>query len=139
MRILLPLLLIAPLLAPPLAAPLTAHEYRVSGITIDHPFAYATEGPTAKGYVILVNEGAADMLLDVTGDYDITLDAPIPLPANAPTELLPGGRYILFENLTGPWQEGDFIRATLVFEKAGDVPVVFYVEPRPRAAGEPES
>ncbi|MEM9438443.1 MAG: copper chaperone PCu(A)C [Pseudomonadota bacterium] len=123
MRILLPLLL--------LATPALAHEYRVSGITIDHPFAYATEGPTAEGYVILVNEGATDTLLKVTGDNGVSLTAPVPLPAGQATELLPGGLHIDFAGLTAPWAEGDQISATLVFENAGEVPVVFYVEARP--------
>ncbi|MEM6479003.1 MAG: copper chaperone PCu(A)C [Pseudomonadota bacterium] len=124
MRILLPLLLL-------LATPLAAHEYRVSGITIDHPFAYATQGPTAEGYVILVNEGAADTLFKVTGDDGARLEAPIPLPAGQAAELLPGGLHIDFNALESPWAEGDQIRATLHFEKAGEVPVVFYIEARP--------
>ena len=136
MRHLLPLLL--------LATPLRAHEYRVNGITIDHPFSYETQGPTAEGYVILVNDGAADTLLGVTGDYEITLQgdaelAQLPIPASAATELLPGGIHIRFEGLTEPWVEGDQIRATLIFENAGEVPVDFYVEPRPEEAVEPES
>ena len=130
MRFLLPLLL--------LATPTLAHEYRVSGITIAHPFAYETQGPTAEGYVILVNDGAADTLLQVTGDNGVSLTAPVPLPAGQATELLPGGLHIDFAGLTAPWEEGDQISATLLFENAGPVPVVFYVEARPEDAEAPE-
>lgn len=120
-----------------LATPLAAHEYRVDGITIDHPFAYATEDTTAEGYVILVNEGAAETLLGVQANFErVTLyaDTPlqsIPIPASGAAELLPGGTHIRFTGLTEPWKDGDQIKATLIFERAGEVPIVFYVEPRP--------
>ncbi|MEM6729327.1 MAG: copper chaperone PCu(A)C [Pseudomonadota bacterium] len=114
-----------------LAAPLAAHEYRVSGITIDHPFAFETTADTAEGYLILVSDGPADTLLGVSGDFArVSIEGAdtVPIPAGGFAELLPGGTHILFEGIEAPWVDGDRIAATLIFEKAGEVPVVFNVE-----------
>ena len=49
--------------------------------------------------------------------------------------LEPRGLHVMFMGLTAPWKAGDHIPATLVFETAGKVPVVFNVEPRKAGEG----
>ncbi|MDP5359854.1 MAG: copper chaperone PCu(A)C, partial [Paracoccaceae bacterium] len=46
-------------------------------------------------------------------------------------QLAPGGLHVMFMGLGGdPFEVGETFPATLVFEKAGEVEVVFYVEER---------
>ncbi|MEM6275903.1 MAG: copper chaperone PCu(A)C [Pseudomonadota bacterium] len=116
-----------------LASAVGAHEYRTGAFTIDHPFAFAATGASAEGFVIIVNQGPADRLIGVTSDYATTLVAngpvaAIDIPAAGAAELIPGGAHILFDGLTEEWRAGDQIPATLIFERAGEVRVVFYVE-----------
>lgn len=51
------------------------------------------------------------------------------LPTGAITELKPGGYHLMFIEPTQPFIEGQSIPATLVFEKAGSLPVLFEVRP----------
>ena len=45
--------------------------------------------------------------------------------------LAPGGMHVMFMGLDGdPFEEGERIPATLVFERAGEISVEFWVEPR---------
>ncbi|MEL6914258.1 MAG: copper chaperone PCu(A)C [Pseudomonadota bacterium] len=131
MRHALPLLL--------LASPLAAHEYRVENLTIDHPFTYVSDAATREGYLILVNDGAAaDTLLGAQGagaaflaDADGLPIAALALPAGGAVELLPGGPHVRFAAPGAAWTEESEVAVTLLFEAAGEVPVVFYVEPAP--------
>ncbi|MEL7299001.1 MAG: copper chaperone PCu(A)C [Pseudomonadota bacterium] len=126
------------LLAAALAAPLAAHEYRTGALTIDHPFTYVSDAELREGYLILVDDdGAGDRLLSVTGEAGAFLAdaagaplAALEIPAGGAVELLPGGPHIRFPAPEAPWTEETEIAATLLFERAGEVPVVFYVEPR---------
>ena len=52
-----------------------------------------------------------------------------PLPAGASTALKPGGFHLMFIEPKQPFVEGQKVKATLVFEKAGRLPVVFDVRP----------
>ncbi len=51
----------------------------------------------------------------------------VPLPAGATVELKPGGYHLMFIGPVQRFQAGDAIAATLVFEKAGEMPVEFEV------------
>ena len=42
--------------------------------------------------------------------------------------LKPGGYHLMFVGLKKPFEEGQHVKATLKFEKAGSVPVNFLVE-----------
>ena len=42
----------------------------------------------------------------------------------------------MFMGLAAPWKAGDHVPATLVFETAGAVPIVFNVEARKEGAGD---
>ena len=48
----------------------------------------------------------------------------------ATVTLEPRGLHVMFMGLAAPWKAGDEIPATLVFETAGAVPIVFKVEAR---------
>lgn len=55
----------------------------------------------------------------------------IDIPAGEAITLEPGGYHVMFMGLNGdPFDVGESIPATLVFERAGEVDVVFMVEPR---------
>ncbi|MEL6549182.1 MAG: copper chaperone PCu(A)C [Pseudomonadota bacterium] len=120
-----------------LATPLAAHEYRTESLTIDPPFTYVSDADTREGYLILVDDdGAGDRLLSVTGEAGAFLAdaagtplAALEIPAGGAVELLPGGPHIRFPAPEARWTEETEIAATLLFERAGEVPVVFYVEP----------
>ena len=59
----------------------------------------------------------------------------IDIPAGETTALEPGAMHVMFMGLDGdPFEVGEQIPATLVFEKAGEGDVVFYVEPRGSAS-----
>ncbi|MEM6307292.1 MAG: copper chaperone PCu(A)C [Pseudomonadota bacterium] len=122
-----------------------AHDYTTGTITVDHPFIFASPGPTAAGYRTLTPIGDNDRLIAVTspratatlhktitdgavvkmraaGVLDITKDAPL--------TFAPGGLHIMFTGLSGQLHDGDTVPATLVFETSGPLDVVFNVDPR---------
>jgi len=94
----------------------------------------------------LTNNGADDRLVSATSDragsvefHEMKMDGGVmqmrelpngvTLPAKATVELKPGGYHVMFMNVTQPFKEGEMIKATLVFEKAGPVDVEFSVGP----------
>ena len=133
-----------------LALPAAAHEVTTETLVIDHPYALETPATamSGAGYMTITNTGSAsDRLLEVRADFPrVTLhgtqtDAQgvtrmIPLEGIeiAPGEtvtLAPGGMHVMFMGLDGdPFEEGERISATLVFERAGEIAVEFWVEPR---------
>lgn len=136
-----------------LPSTLAAHDYRVGDLVIAHPFALETprSAMTGAGYLTMTNTGATDdRLLAIAADFPrVTLHATqvandiaamqaldgITIPAGATVALEPGGYHVMFMGLNGdPFEPGEEITATLTFEHAGDIPVIFKVEPRPDAA-----
>lgn len=126
-----------------------AHEYKVGDLIIDHPVAAETaQSVTATAgaaYMVITNNGDTDdTLLAVTADFpQVTLHETviqneiasmtrmenIVIPAGETVSLEPGGLHIMFMGLNGdPFTDGERIPATLVFEDAGAVDVVFNVE-----------
>jgi copper(I)-binding protein len=57
----------------------------------------------------------------------------IEIPAGETVTLAPQGLHVMFMGLEDPFEEGEEVPATLVFEKAGEIPVTFNVEPRASA------
>ena len=126
-----------------------AHEFTAGQLVIEHPYALETPATarTGAGYMSIVNHGdRPDRLIAVRADFpSVTLhvtevdasgvarmralDA-VEIPADGAVTLEPKGAHVMFMGLTGPLVAGDRIAATLVFETAGEVPVVFNVEPR---------
>lgn len=119
----------------------------VGDIRIDTPWIRATPAgaPVAGGYVKLLNVGAAsDRLIGGTlqraGRVEIhemsmtdgvmkmrALPQGLEVPARGAVELKPGSFHIMFLDLKGLLAEGETIPGSLIFEKAGAVPVNFRV------------
>jgi hypothetical protein len=137
------------LIAPLLAAPSLAQEIKAGPIVITAPFARATPAgaQVAGGYLTIVNGGQTpDRLVSLTADISARpelhemkmengtmvmrqLEKGIPLPPGAKVELKPGGLHLMFMSITRQLKPGESVRATLEFEKAGKVDVVFPVVP----------
>lgn len=140
---------IAALAAAAFAATAEAHEFKAGALTIGHPYAIETPATakSAAGYFSVTNAGTApDRLVaveaevpmaevhatetDASGVTKMTAVGALEIPPGATVTLEPRGLHVMFVGLTAPWKAGDHIPATLVFETAGKVPVVFNVEPR---------
>ena len=134
-----------------------AHGAKVGAITIGHPYAVATPpGATTSGAYLkdLLNEGTSpDALVAVTSavaeavqihdmrmDGDVMRMRAVPSVGLAPgrhVAMQPGGgMHLMFIGLKKPWVAGDRIPATLQFEHAGKVDVLFNVEARGGASVE---
>ena len=125
-----------------------AHEYTASGITVAHPWARATPGGAKVGGAYLEIKAAAgtsDRLVAVkspaAGAAELhnhimekgiarmrRVDA-IAVPAGKSVVLKPGGYHLMLTDLKAPLKEGDLLKLTLVFEKAGEIEVEATVEP----------
>jgi copper(I)-binding protein len=132
-----------------LAIPGWAHEFTLGGLTIGHPYAFATAAGmrTGAGYFSVTNAGAEDdRLLAVRADFPkvemhttevdaagvarMGAVAAMEVPAGATVTLTPQGTHVMFMGLAAPLVEGERVPAVLVFEKAGEVAVEFAVEAR---------
>jgi hypothetical protein len=141
------------LLAALAAAPALAHEYRAGDLHIDHPFTRATAraGVTAAGYMVIRNGGAQpDRLIaaespaarvmelhTMSMEQGVMRMRPVPaidVPAGGEARLAPGGLHLMFIDTTARFERGQRIAVTLVFERAGRVPVEMAVE-APGAGG----
>ncbi len=140
---------LALLTAPFLAAPSLAQEVKAGAIVISAPFARATPAgaQVAGGYLTIVNGGSTpDRLVSLTADISARpelhemklengtmimrpLENGIPLPPGEKVELKPGGLHLMFMSINRQLKAGESVRATLQFEKAGKVDVVFPVVP----------
>ncbi len=137
-----------------LAGGAAAHEFTAGSLVIEHPYAIETPATakTGAGYMSIVNHGdRPDRLIAVRADFPSVglhgtevdasgvarmrpLDA-VEIPADGTATLEPKGTHVMFMGLTAPLVAGEKIAATLVFETAGEVPVVFNVEPRKAGDG----
>ena len=130
-------------LAPIAAA--EAHEFKLGPITIDHPWTRATTVQTGAAYMALKLAGKeADRLVKATSPDAAMVEMhtmaiengvmrmhevkAIDLKPGATTELKPGGFHIMMIGLKRPLREGESIKLTLTFEKAGTVDVDATVE-----------
>ena len=118
-----------------------AHEFKVGAIDIGHPWSRPTpkDANIAGGYLIITNKGkTADLLIGGTSpaagqievhevvDVDgMTKTRPlangIEIKPGKTVELKPGSLRIVLLGLKEPFQIGQKIKGTLVFEKAGPV------------------
>jgi copper(I)-binding protein len=146
MKLNLRFMLLASLLAA--AGPAMAHEYTSKGVTVAHPWARATPGGAKVGGAYLEIKAAAG-----TGDRLVAVKSPaagaaelhshimengvarmrrvdaIAVPAGKSVTLRPGGYHLMLTDLKAPLKEGDLLKLTLVFEKAGEIEVEATVEP----------
>jgi hypothetical protein len=126
----------------------TAHEYTSKSVTVAHPWARATPGGVKVGGAYLEMRAAAE-----SGDRLIAAKSPVAgaaelhshimengiarmrrvdaivVPAGKSVTLRPGGYHLMLTDLKAPLKEGDLLKLTLVFEKAGEIEVEATVEP----------
>jgi copper(I)-binding protein len=128
-------------------SPAIAQEYKAGSIRIEAPWLRAAPAgaQTAAGYLKVENAGKeADRLIGGSVPFAAKLqvhemsmaggvmkmrELPKGLEVNPGTtvELKPGSYHLMFEDLKQPLREGDKIKGTLVFEKAGTVEVEYVV------------
>lgn len=139
---------IAALIAGMSALSAFAHGAKVGKLEIHHPNSPATlpGAPVGAGFLTIVNTGKEDDRLvsitsSIAGDtqmHEMAMEGDvmkmrqlkdgIPIPAGAKVELKRGGLHVMFMQLKEPLKEGEMVKATLAFEKAGTVDVEFKVE-----------
>jgi len=126
-----------------------AHSFKKGDISIDHPWTRATpDGATVgAGYLKITNNGKeADKLtggtfdgaetvemheMKMTGDTMIMrqLKDGLEIKAGETVEFAPMSFHLMFLGLKKSIAEGDDVKGTLIFEKAGAVDVTYKVEP----------
>ena len=131
-----------------IAAPSFAHGYKVGALSIHHPWTRAT-APGAKvagGFFEVKNDGKeADKLIGGTFEgaerFEVhemkvengvmsmrQVEGGLTIPAGGSVALKPGGYHVMLMGLKSSLSEGERIKGTLKFEKAGSVDVEFVVE-----------
>ncbi len=118
-----------------------------AGLMAMEPFAFETAASAKVGgaYISIMSHGDADRLVEAKSpvakrveihthikDGDVMkmrkVDGPLPVTADAPLNMAPGGVHVMLMGLHNPLDAGATIPVTLVFEKAGemtvDVPVI---------------
>lgn len=125
-----------------------AHGYQAGPLKIGHPWSRATPAgaKVGGGYLTIENTGSApDRLVSVSvpfaGRTEIhemamkdgvmtmrPLDKGVEVPAGAKVEFKPGGYHIMFMELKQQLNQGEMLKGTLTFEKAGSVDVEFKVD-----------
>ena len=125
-----------------------AHEFKIGSLEIGHPWTRATPGgaDVAGGFLKITNTGTEDdrlISLSIEGiarseihemamkDGMMTmrpLKDGLPVPAGSTVELKPGSFHVMMMGLTKPFTEGEMIKGTITFEKAGTASIEFKVE-----------
>ncbi|MGL5165261.1 MAG: DUF1775 domain-containing protein [Afipia sp.] len=139
------------------AAPQTGSDtYKVGDLAVASPWTRATPGGAkiAGGYLKITNNGkSADRLVGATSAgadrveiHEMSMTDGVmkmrPLPdgltikPGETVELKPGGFHMMFMDIKQPLKQGDTLKATLKFEKAGTLDVSFNVNAL-GATGEP--
>ena len=137
----------APTLKVAAPAAAAAPAYRVGALVVEAPWSRATPGgaKVAGGYMRITNAGTeADRLvggsLPAAARFAVhemsmqgevmrmrPLETGLEIKPGATVELKPGGYHIMFMDLTEPLKEGQTLKGTLLFEKAGAVTVEYAV------------
>ena len=132
-----------------LAAPALAHEVTVGDLQIIHAhIPQPAEGAMAAGgFMAIVNNGTeTERLIGVESDiaakvetHESKVDAngvgtmehvdAIEIPPGETVNLEHGGYHIMFMGLNQSLVEGDMVKGTLIFERAGRVEIEFMVDP----------
>jgi copper(I)-binding protein len=126
-----------------------AHDYKVGSLQIGHPWARATPKGAAVGggYLKITNTGTTpDKLVSgssaVSGRFEVhemsmdggvmkmrLLKDGLEIKPGETVELKPGGFHIMLLDLKEPIKEGERVKGTLVFEKAGSVDIEYATVP----------
>ncbi|MGY5804821.1 copper chaperone PCu(A)C [Rhizobium sp. LEGMi12c] len=124
-----------------------AEDIKIGNLTIAAPYvrAMVPGAPVGGGYMTITNTGNADDRLvaasspraatvqihEMKMDNDVMimreLADGLAIPAGKTVELKPGGYHVMFMKVAEPFLQGQTVRATLRFEKAGSVDVDFPV------------
>jgi periplasmic copper chaperone A len=129
------------------AVPAQAEDITVGGLKISAPWIRATPkgAPVGGGYMTISNSGnVSERLIGGTSDASNRFElhvmsmesgvmkmrpaAGIEIKPGQTVELKPGGYHVMFVGLKEPFERGQHVKATLHFEKAGNVAVDFIVE-----------
>jgi copper(I)-binding protein len=132
--------------AHPVPSPAAGGAVTAGGLVIAEPWARATPGgaKVGGGYLRITNAGREpDRLvggsIEVAGRFEIhemsVADGVmrmrpvggIEIGPGASVDLKPGGLHAMFLDLKAPLREGQTVRGTLVFERAGTVPIAYRV------------
>jgi copper(I)-binding protein len=126
-----------------------APSYKIGALVLEAPWIRATPGgaQVAGGYVKISNTGTEPDRL-VGGTFPLaaavevhemgmtdgvmkmrSLPNGLEIKPGASVDLKPGGYHLMFQKLQSPLKEGQAIKGTLVFEKAGPVEVEYKVMP----------
>jgi len=125
-----------------------AHDYTLGDIRIEHPWSRATPGgaKVAGGFMKITNNGKViDRLIGGTfiaaGQFEVhetqmqdsvmrmrRLEKGLEIPPGATVELRPGSYHVMFIGLQAGLKEGERVKGTLEFEKAGKVEVEYKIE-----------
>ncbi|SFD32567.1 hypothetical protein SAMN05428997_12492 [Bosea sp. CRIB-10] len=141
------------------ANPVRAHDYAVGPLKIGHPWARATP-PSAKvggGYLAIENTGPEpDRLVGGSTEAAARVEIHessladgimrmrektdgVVVPPGQTVEFKPSGLHLMLVDLKAPLKQGDKVKATLVFERAGAIAVELQVQgvgaPQPAATG----
>ena len=136
----------------------TAHDFKAGPLKIGHPWSRATPSgaKVGGGYLSIENTGtAADRLVSVSVPFAARaeihemavkdgimtmrpLDQGVEVPAGAKIEFKPGGYHIMFLELKQQLKQGESLKGTLTFVKAGTVDVEFKVDSIAAKGGEGE-
>ena len=134
----------APLLA---AAPALAHEFhRLGDIVVEQPWSRATAAMVGGAFVTLRNNGAvADRLVKVSSplaekaeihetkvENGVATMRPVDgveiKPRGGSVQLKPGGLHVMLMGLARPLKEGERVKLTFIFARAGAIEVEARVE-----------
>jgi periplasmic copper chaperone A len=128
-------------------APASGDSYKIGDLTVATPWARATPGGAkiGGGYLTVTNNGSsADRLVGATVEFadhveihemSMTdgvmkmreISSGLEIKPGATVELKPGGFHMMFVDLKQPLKQGDSVKVTLKFEKAGSLDVKFSV------------
>lgn len=134
----------------------SAHEVKAGDLVLHHPWARATPSgaKVAGGFMTIENTGTEpDRLVsgsvgfagrveihEMAMEGDIMRMRPLAdgleIPAGGSVTLKPGSFHVMFMGLNRQLAEGETVKGTLVFERAGPVEVEFTVEAVAAGAGQ---
>ena len=123
------------------AAPVRAEDVTAGDLVISQAWSRATPGGAkiAGGYLTIENKGStADRLVggsaEIAGKFEVhemamnngvmtmrPLDKGLAIEPGKTVKLAPGGYHLMIMDLKGPLKQGEKVRVTLEFEKAGKV------------------
>jgi len=129
-------------------APASAQTIKVGNLQIEHPWSRATPAGAkiGAGYLVIKNTGTSpDRLVggstaaaarveihEMTMKDDVATMRPmtggLPIEPGQTVTLAPGSHHLMFVDLKSPLKQGQKVRASLEFEKAGKVEVTFDVQ-----------